>query len=357
MTYTPINKGQFTLEPPERNAEFERNRGFGNEQAYAENRQQWEEFAKSQHVADFPLHVDLELASVCNLKCPMCYTITDEFKQRVNAKLMEYDLFTRLVDECAEGGVYSLRLSLRGESFLHPKFLDCIGYAKEQGIKEVSSLTNGVRLDEDMFEEVMNLGLDWLTISIDGIGGVYENIRAPSKFDRMVEKLKNFQEIKRRAGSVKPVIKVQSIFPAISDDPQAFYDIFAPISDQVATNPLIDYLRFDDNSKILYHEDFSCPQIYQRLVVAADGNVLLCANDENNDYVIGDANTETIHEIWHGETMNAARAIHAAHQGCEKIKPCKFCYLPRKTEPVDVDLAQGRIVIENYINRSQTVGT
>jgi hypothetical protein len=40
---TPINKGQFTLEPQERATEFERRRGFGHEEAYAENRRQWAE--------------------------------------------------------------------------------------------------------------------------------------------------------------------------------------------------------------------------------------------------------------------------------------------------------------------------
>lgn len=33
MTHTPINKGQFTLEPPEREAAFERRRGAGVEAA------------------------------------------------------------------------------------------------------------------------------------------------------------------------------------------------------------------------------------------------------------------------------------------------------------------------------------
>ena len=101
--YTPINKGQFTLEPPERVARFERKRGFGVEKDYQDNRRQWSEFPEQQYVADYPLHVDIELASICNLKCPMCYTITPQFKEKVNAKLMDYGLYTKLVDECVAG--------------------------------------------------------------------------------------------------------------------------------------------------------------------------------------------------------------------------------------------------------------
>lgn len=357
MTYIPINKGNYILETPERIKQFERNRGSGCEDAYAENRKNWSKYPRKRFLSDYPLHVDLELASVCNLRCPMCYTITDEFKKRINAKLMDFELYKTLIDQCAEGGVYSVRLSFRGESFLHKNIVDCIRYAKDQGIKEVSSLTNGLRLDEKMFTEVMEAGIDWLTISIDGIGETYDKIRKPSKFERMVEKLTNFKEIKREAGSVKPVIKVQSIFPAIADDPKTFYDIFMPITDQVATNPLIDYLRLDESNSILYHEDFECPQIYQRLVIAADGLALLCSNDEQNEYVVGDANSESIHQIWHGQPLTEAREHHRNLQGCNKIVPCQHCYLPRKTEPTQIRMGDTTHTIDNYVNRSQKIGS
>lgn len=357
MAYIPINKGQFTLEPPQRIAEFESNRGHGCEQAYKENRQQWSDFPQQQFVADYPLHVDIEMASLCNLRCYMCYTITDEFKKKVNAKLMDFDLFTKIVDQCAEGGVYSIRLSLRGESFLHKRIFDAVRYAKEKGIKEVSSLTNGVKLTEEMFKELMDAGMDWLTISIDGIGETYESIRKPAKFDHMVEKIANFKKMRDAAGMKKPVIKVQSIFPAIEDDPKAFYDIFAPITDMVSSNPLIDYLNNDDPETIFYHEDFSCPQLYQRLTIGADGLVMLCSNDEENEYVVGDANHQSIHEIWHGQKISEARKIHADHQGQVSLAPCKKCYLPRRTVPTTISIDNREVDFFEYLNRSQVIGT
>lgn len=357
MSYTPINKGQTILESTEREAEFERRRGHGVEDAYRENRRQWSDFPQQKYVADYPLHVDVELASVCNLKCPMCYTITDQFKEQVNAKLMDYDLFTKLVDQCAEGGVYSIRLSLRGESFLHKRVLDCIEYAKKKGIKEVSSLTNAHKMDEEQFTKIMHLGLDWLTISVDGMKETYEEIRKPAKFSRLLEKLANFKKIKEEAGMLKPVIKIQTIYPAIVEDPDTFYNTFAPLCDEVASNPLIDYLRLDDEDQILYHEDFSCPQLYQRLTIGADGNVLLCANDEIEEFIVGNVNFQSIHEIWHGPRMNDARTLHAKHRGHLEIEPCRKCYLPRKTEPEVVVVAGKEVILEQYINRTQKIGS
>jgi MoaA/NifB/PqqE/SkfB family radical SAM enzyme len=357
QTYTPINKGQFTLETPEREAEFEVKRGFGVEAAYRENRHQWIEYPRQQYVADYPLHVDIELASICNLHCPMCYTITPQFKDKVNARLMDYALFTKIVDECAAGGVYSIRLSLRGESFLHKRIVDCVRYAKQEGIREISTLTNGLRLDEKMFKEIMEAGIDWITISFDGLGETYERIRRPAKFDRAVEKIRNYQQIKKEAGRVKPLIKVQSVLPSIKDNLKEFYDVFAPITDMVSTNPLIDYLQKDDPSQIFYHENFSCPQLYQRVVIGADGLVMMCANDEENQEVIGDASKQTIHEIWHGPALEKARRSHKLHCGVQDYNICAKCYLPRKTEPMALYVGDRELVVENYINRSQIIGT
>lgn len=348
MTHTPINKGQFTLETAEREAAFEKNRGYGCEDDYRENRRLWTELAVQQKVSEYPLHVDLELASICNLRCPMCYTITKEFRALVNAKIMDMDLFRRLVDECAEGGVYSLRLSLRGESFLHPDFVECVRYAKQRGIKEVSSLTNGLRIDEEMFTELMNAGIDWLTFSIDGIGETYESIRRPSKFDRMVEKLTNFKRIKEEAGLVKPVIKVQTILPAIADNPGEFYDIFAPISDLVSSNPLIDFMG--DTRELPKISDFACPQIYQRLVIGADGRCMMCANDEIGEICVGDANTRTVHEIWHGTEMARIRDAHKAHRGCAEIEPCNKCYLPLQIVDETVSVGARGVPAQMYVS-------
>lgn len=351
--FIPINKGQFSLETPERVSRFEANRGFGVEESYRENRRLWNEYAQNQHVSNYPLHVDIELASVCNLKCPMCYTISPEFKQKVNAKLMDFDLFTKLVDECATGGVYSIRLSFRGEAFLHKRIVDCVRYAKQQGIKEVSTLTNGLRLDEEMFTQIMEAGIDWITISFDGLGETYEQIRHPAKYDRAVEKIANYARIKKGVMRVKPVIKIQSILPAIEQDPQAFYDVFAPITDMVSANPLIDFMQSKrDMPKI---ENFSCPQIYQRLVVGADGLCMMCANDEEGRIIVGNANQQSIHEIWHGAEMTRVRAIHRRYAGATELAACAECYLPLQTYESEVQVGERCVSTEKYLSGTQKV--
>lgn len=341
------------MDTPEREALFEKYRGEGWEREYQEYRMNWTVYAKSQHVPEYPLLADLELASVCNLKCPMCYTISPEFKEKVNTKLMDFALFTRIIDEIG-GKVPAVRLSLRGEATLHKKFVECIAYAKMHGIKEVSTLTHGGKLTPDMFDRMAKAGIDWITVSIDGVGETYEKIRKPIKFADILQKLKDIKRYKDERGLHRPVIKVQGIWPAIRENPQIYYDTFAPYVDLVAFNPLIDYLSKDED--IAYLDEFTCPQQYQRLVIGADGLVMKCSNDEENREVIGDAYRETVYEIWHGENMNKVREMQKRRRGFMESEVCRRCYLPRKTENETAFISGRTVIVENYVNRKQVVG-
>ena len=350
----PINKGNYSLDTPEREALFELYRSEGWDEEYRLYRERWTEYPNKQIVSEYPLLVDAELSSLCNLRCPMCYTITEGFKGKVKAILMDFDLFKKIVDEIG-GKVPALRLSLRGEPTLHPKFVDCIRYAKERGIGEVSFLTNGSRLTGDFFEEIVKAGADWITISVDGMNEVYEEIRRPLKFRETLAKLFDIKEIKDKAGLHRPVIKVQSVWPAIRGNAETYYNTLMPYSDLLSFNPLIDYLGKDEN--ILYEHDFCCPQHYQRLVIGADGIVMMCSNDEENSIVVGNLQKQSIHEMWHGDKLNKIREQHKKKNGFEQMAICRKCYLSRKTEESERVVVNGReIIIENYINRKQNIG-
>jgi radical SAM protein with 4Fe4S-binding SPASM domain len=352
--HIPINKGNYSLDTPEREELFERYRGEGWEAEYRAYRQRWWEYPAKQHVAEYPLLVDLELASLCNLKCPMCYTITDSFKAKVNAGLMDFKLFTRIMDEIG-GQVPALRLSLRGEPTIHPKFCECIAYAKQRGLREVSTLTNGSKLTPEFFTRMLEAGIDWITVSVDGLDETYEHIRKPIKFSQIMDRIKAMKRIKDERGLHRPVIKVQSVWPAIRECPERFYNTFAPYVDLVAFNPLIDYLGKDED--IVYEDNFSCCQFYQRVVVGSDGRVMMCSNDEEGTVIVGDANKESIHAIWHGAALQRMREIHLQRNGFRQVPVCAKCYLPRRTDDSETTQVNGREVrVRNYINRKQVIG-
>ena len=355
----PVNKGHFNLEPEDRLLNYKKKLSKGWEEGYSEYRKQWNLLPETKEVSEWPLLVDLELASKYNLKCPMCPTVTGEFiEKRVTpfAKgLMDYNLVKKVIDEVA-GNIYSLRLSWIGESTLHPKLIDAVKYAKDSGIPEVSFLTNGSKLHLSYMKRLIDAGLDNMTISIDGMDDVYNSIRMPLTFDKTLKKIRTLREYMKANKIDKPLLKIQGIWPAIKENPELYYDTFEPLVDLIAFNPLIDYLHNDD--EIEYIDNFYCPQPYQRLVIGASGKVSMCSSDDFQDVEIGDINHESVYKVWHGKRFDAVRKQHQKKDGFLEIKPCKNCYYPRKTEANEKTNIRGReILIENYINRSQNIGS
>jgi radical SAM protein with 4Fe4S-binding SPASM domain len=167
------------------------------------------------------------------------------------------------------------------------------------------------------------------------------------KYEESLNKLKEIKKIKKEFGVNLPVIKVQGVWDYIKEDPGLYYQTLSPHVDFVAFNPYIDFTK-DPDSKV-FIDDFYCPQLYQRLVIGADGLVLLCANDEENTNIIGDANNETVHQLWHGENLNAIREAHKKPKGYQEVEVCRHCYLPVETEDDEKVSVNGReITIKNY---------
>lgn len=350
-----INKDQICISRT-KDFQFSLNRGKGHMWAYFLNRLYWYNYPRLHFVSKFPIHLDVETSAVCNMQCPMCFTTTDDFKKKIDKGLMEFSLFKKIIDEAVRYKLYSIRISHRGEPFVHPEIIEFISYAKKAGVKEVASLSNILALTPELFEKAMKVGLDWLTISFDGLGKTYEEIRRPAKFEDSLEKVMAYKSIKDKAGSCKPVIKIQSVWPAIKGCAQEYIDLFSPYVDTISSNPLIDYLHCDNPEAIEYWEKFDCPTPYQRLTVLFNGQVPYCHNDEFNTLIVGNILKDSIYNIWNGPEMKSVRKAHSEHKGVNLFPACKHCFLPRKVEPVVEHFGGKKIVVEKYTGRTEEIG-
>ncbi|TAM37192.1 radical SAM/SPASM domain-containing protein [bacterium] len=313
-----INHHQFSLDSYERERLWEEKRRFFND--YCINRYQWFNYPKWQYIAPFPLHVDFEASFRCNLSCPMCFRPHIDRKDYGD---MDFDLYRKGIDECAKYGLYSIRLSWRGESTLNPAIVEMIKYAKEKGIKEVSFITNGSLLEGKLAEGLIRAGLDYLTVSVDGLEKHYNTLRQPSTFKGISRKLKEFYILKNRIGDGFPLLKIQAIWTYIKEDPKAYYNHFKDFTDKINFDPENDYsLR-----EVPQDSNFICQYPWQRITITWNGKVPLCISDWNLDTKIGDLATQTIKDIWLGEEMERYRKIQLNKERLS-IPCCKKCHRP-----------------------------
>jgi len=270
-------------------------------------------------VSKYPTHIDIEVVSQCQLRCPMCWTtyLPDNIKGK-----MKYEIFQKIVDEVAGKGVYSIRLSWRGESLLHPDIIKMVKYVKEKGIPEVAFLTNAGRLDNKMAESLVDSGLDWISISADGVDEVYNEIRKPLKFDQTIQKIQYMKDYRDSKGLKKPLIRVQSIISAMLRDSQKFENVWKNVCDRV--NVISDENRlFEEEQQ--HDKHYLCPTPWQRLTIAHDGRVHQCKADYTAAGILGDVTHSSIYEIWNGAPIRELRRRFRTHEAVGHYKACDYC--------------------------------
>ena len=150
-----------------------------------------------------PSYVQIEPVGQCNLRCTMCPINFREDKPLVGAqKFMQYELFTRLVDQLPQ--METLHLQGLGEPMLHPRFFDMVEYAVAKGVR-VTTNTNLTLLNPKRAERLVTSGLHTLHFSIDGVRPeTYERIRVNSHFDKVMHNLDLLVEAKQRHASALP---------------------------------------------------------------------------------------------------------------------------------------------------------
>lgn len=313
-----INHHQFSLDSHDRERAWEETRRYFKD--YCVNRYQWFNYPAWHYVAPFPLHVDFEASFRCNLNCPMCFR---PHIDRKNYGDMDFKLYKKGIDECAKHRLYSIRLSWRGESTLNKNLVSMIRYAKEKGIKEVSFITNGYLLEGSLARDLVRSGLDYLTVSVDGMASDYGRLRSPSTFSGITRKIRDFYRLKNRIGRGFPLLKVQTIWTYIKDDPAAFYGHFKNITDKINFDPEHDYsLR-----KVPQDAKFVCQYPWQRITITWNGEMPFCISDWNIANRIGDLKKQSILSVWLGKGMELGRRKHLS--GKRLTMPCcRRCHRP-----------------------------
>lgn len=296
---------------------------------YKEYRRKWVENPNNDIVGDFPIHLDLEANTNCNLKCFMCFQSFDPPKK----ELMGMEMFKKAIDEGVEKGLCSVKTMYRGEPLLNQDMAEMVRYAKQKGVIEVMFNTNANLLTEEKARELIDAGLDKIICSIDGCTkDVYESVRIGGNFEKVVENLKNLQRIKKERGIKKPVVRVQTVdTPKNHEQIGEYIEFWGKIADQVAVEDMLDWEGEEEDATPL--ENFSCAQLWQRLIVLADGDVLPCCRAMSGATekleVLGNIKNQRLGEIWKSKRLETLRDFHRKGES-HKLKMCRLCGLRKQ---------------------------
>jgi MoaA/NifB/PqqE/SkfB family radical SAM enzyme len=137
--------------------------------------------------------VQIESAIACNLRCVMC-PWREIAKNVENSGLMSQEIWESIRPHLSD--IKSIDFTGGGEPLLQPKLPRWIAEAHAAGC-ETGFLSNGLLLKKEKLKQILDAGIDWICISMDGAeAGMYESIRIGSNFERVCENVANIAELR-----------------------------------------------------------------------------------------------------------------------------------------------------------------
>ncbi|HYC86357.1 MAG TPA: SPASM domain-containing protein [Chryseosolibacter sp.] len=292
-------------------------------------------------ILGLPISISIEPTTSCNLRCPECPSGLRSFTRPTG--MLEHGLFKYTIDQLAATLSY-LTFYFQGEPFLHPRFLDMVGYASARKIY-TSTSTNAHFLKEEVAEATVRSGLDRLIISIDGVSQeTYEAYRIGGSLDKVIEGTKNIVKWKKKLRSNTPHIIFQFLVVRpnehqvplvykLADDLGVDQVVLktAQIYDYMNGSALIptvdEYSRYQRNpdgtysikNQLLNH----CWKMWHSCVITWDGKVVPCCFDKDARFVMGDLGQQSFSEIWNAQTYREFRQ--SLLRSRSEIEMCRNC--------------------------------
>lgn len=289
---------------------------------FVEYRRKWEENPKGFNPGPFPIHLDIEVTSLCNLRCPFCATTYRA--AGVKNGFMKWKTLKRVLDQAGEYGAYACKFNMRGEPLLHKELGKFIKYAKKKGIIDVFFNTNAVLLNEEKARMLIDSGLDRLTVSFEGFDkATYEKNRIGANFEEVVANVERLRELRDKLNYTKPKIRLQAVLaPELKNQIDEFIAFWKDRVDEVSYNEMLD----NAPKKIkLVKSSWACPFPYQRIMVMWDGAITACYNDFYGKLAMGNIHSTTIRDCWISSLENL-RKLHRDGRA-DEIEACAKCPL------------------------------
>ena len=273
----------------------------------------------------WPDIVQIESTNLCNAKCVFCPR--DEMHRRQG--IMDFELFRKVVDECAELGITHVRVHNYGEPFLDRELVEKVRYAKSKGIAEVGMISNGSLITEDIARGMIDAGLDAINISVDAAGKeVFEATRVHLSYDTVIGNIRTLARLRQESGRTHPKLILSFVRQNNSADEQAFIAEWSRIADKIHITDLHNWAgTLNERTNV----QFPCYRLWLTFTVLWDGRVSMCCADFDGRHIFGDLRTQTIAEVWNAPLYRAARKQHLESGG---PAICRSCDLPKKDSPL-----------------------
>ncbi len=233
--------------------------------------------------------IEIETINRCNGTCPFC-----PVNRNVDPRkpvFMKDELFYKIINELGElhyDGILSLFSN--NEPYLDERIIGFMKYAKEKvPLAHLNVYTNGKLLTMDKYLGSIRY-LDELYIdNYDDHGILSDNVRRikeycdrhPEAYDKTIIAYRRLNEVLTTRGGSSP------------------------------------------NKKTEKKQTLPCILPFRQMVIRPDGKLSLCCNDALGKVTMGDANEDSLINIWNSRKYKKVRSI--LRKDRSRLKICRYC--------------------------------
>ena len=279
----------------------------------------------------FPNRITVELTNVCNVSCTFCP------RQSLHMEMgyMDMELYHKIIDEASEHLPVKLVFFFRGESLLHPDFMELLKYAKDRGIGPIQFATNAYAMSEKISKKLVESGIDFISFSLDTLNPeIYRQTRENGNLDVSMYNVRYLSRLckeRRKNGLKVPVLQVSTIeIDEYMEGQKDFIEYWKQYVDIVRV-----YYEHDDKGKFRntdvqkyvereVAERKPCRKVFTDMLIYWDGQLALCNYDWRGELKGLNVHHMTLKEAWDSPIYEGIRKMHLEGELSETLM-CKGC--------------------------------
>lgn len=281
---------------------------------------------------DFPHAFGISLGEwKCNRVCKMCPMYKNPPKQ---SRYITDEVYIRACQEVADRDT-SIEISAYGETFQHPHADKYMFIARRTCPSAgIVVATNGVLLNRERCEKIVDSGIDHLSFSLDaGSAGSYKWLTGAGDYDRVCRNLETLVEIrnKRNAKHLKITTHIIGL-KELAHEFDSFTKRWSNIVDLANVRPYGNWAGLVGDNGIspadvqnIPSDRYPCAWLWYATKIEPNGDVSKCfihVTGEKNP--LGNIMQESFESIWQGDRLASLRELHCDNN-INNIEFCKDC--------------------------------
>jgi len=268
--------------------------------------------------------LSLETTNACNARCLMC----GHRLMKRPVGFMSPELYGRILEQLPAWDLKTLYLSGFGEPLLDETLPDKISQARPRTKAEIAIVSNGSLLTREMARNLSAAGLDRIHLSLDGANPkTFSRLRPGLDFHQVIDNIQGLLDLSCRPRVIIQVVMVDQP----SKDLEELRRTFRGRVDRLIFRQAQDWAGRVALKVKAYSPHLSaagsappCRYLWDQMNIYWNGIVPSCCLDYEARQPLGDANTQSLADIWQGARLQSIRQKHNAGLR-DQLPLCRHC--------------------------------